>query len=46
MIAERQVTDLSGSAAIQAIEDLRSRLAAEPDAHLSLSWRLTREKRP
>ncbi len=46
VIAERQVTDLSGSAAIQAIEDLRSRLAAEPDAHLSLSWRLTREKRP
>jgi hypothetical protein len=43
IIAERLLTDLRGSAAIDAVEELRSRCSANPDAHLSLSWRLTRE---
>jgi hypothetical protein len=45
VIAEGEETDLTGRAAMQAVEDLRSRLEAEPDARLSLKWRLIRGKR-
>jgi hypothetical protein len=45
VIAEGEKTDLTGRAAMQAVEDLRKRVASEPDARLSLKWRLIRGKR-
>jgi hypothetical protein len=30
---------------LRTVEELRARLAAEPEARLSVSWRLVRERR-
>jgi hypothetical protein len=45
VINEGEVANLSGAAALQALDDLRGRIAAEPEASLTLSWRLIRERR-
>lgn len=45
VLDEGQISDAVGEEALRAVEDLKSRLATDPDAHLSLRWRLVREQR-
>lgn len=43
VIAEKEQLHLSGAAAIEALEELKARIADERDLELTLSWRLARK---
>jgi hypothetical protein len=43
VVAERQIIQFSGDAAVEAVEELKSLLNSEPNLELTLTWRLRRK---